>query len=60
MQHITSHNSDISPLTSAGDFARVGFPCFFALTGNLTGNFSFFDVLRRQNGRKTPMFIGVL
>jgi hypothetical protein len=29
------------------------------LTGNLTGNFSFFDVLKRQNVRKNPVFIGV-
>ena len=34
------------------------FPCFFELTGNLTGNFSFFDVLKRENVRKNPVFIG--
>jgi hypothetical protein len=38
----------------------VGFPCFSVLTGNLTGNFSFFDVLKRQNVRENPMFIGAL
>jgi len=60
MQHITSHMSDNSRYTSAGDFTRVGFPCFFELTGNLTGNFTFFDVLKRQNLRKNPLFLGVL
>jgi len=43
MHYITSHNSDISPLTSAGHLARVCFPCFLKLTGKLTGNFLFFD-----------------
>jgi len=47
MQHITSHMSDNSRYTSAGDFTRVGFPCFFELTGNLTGNFTFFGALER-------------
>ena len=37
----------------------MGFPCFLGLTGNLTGNFTFFDVLERQNVRKNPMFLGV-
>ena len=49
MQHITSHISDISPLTSAGHLARVCFPCFYELTGKLTGNFLFFDIWGRLN-----------
>jgi hypothetical protein len=37
----------------------VCFPCFSVLTGNLTGNFSFFGVLKRENVRKNSVFIGV-
>jgi hypothetical protein len=47
MQHITSHISDISRLTSARHLPRVCFPCFLELTGKLTGNFLFFDTWKR-------------
>ena len=59
MPHITSHITIISTKPQLVICLGWVFPCFSGLTGNLTGNFSFFDVLERLNLIKYPMFIGV-